>query len=114
MPQKKNLQSTYRRMIFLLVLIGNLVLDWVILAVYHFCSLGWVWFGTKWSLFTPANAACYAVFVRSRSKEAHAVWTEAQKLVSDGLEDRSLSILEDHLCSNYPEHVVRLISSLII
>ncbi|XP_071935327.1 uncharacterized protein [Coffea arabica] len=47
----------------------------------------------------------HALFVGSRSKEAHAVWTEAQKLVSDGLEDRSLSTLEDHLCSNYPEHV---------
>lgn len=46
-----------------------------------------------------------ALFVGSKSKEVDAVWTEAQKLVSDGLEDSSLSILEDLLFSNYPEHV---------
>ncbi|KAL3515020.1 hypothetical protein ACH5RR_021922 [Cinchona calisaya] len=47
----------------------------------------------------------HALFVGSRSKEVHAVWQEAQKLISDGLEDRLLSILEGLLLSNYPEHV---------
>lgn len=30
----------------------------------------------------------------------------AQKLISDGLEDRLLSILEEHLSANYPEQLV--------
>ncbi|CAK9138327.1 unnamed protein product [Ilex paraguariensis] len=46
----------------------------------------------------------YALYVGVGSK-GHAMSEEVQKLISDGLESRLLSVLEDLLSSSYPEHM---------
>lgn len=49
----------------------------------------------------------YAVYVASRLK-GHAIRDEAQKLMSDGLESKLFSTLEELLSRNYPEQMVCL------
>lgn len=57
--------------------------------------------------FLPANAGTFdAVYIEDGSKEGQALKEEAQKLISDGLESRLLSVLQDLLSSSYPEHMV--------
>ncbi|CAI9104717.1 OLC1v1003448C1 [Oldenlandia corymbosa var. corymbosa] len=46
-----------------------------------------------------------ALLVGSGSNEVHAMWEGAQKLISDGLEVRLLSVLEGLLVSDYPEQL---------
>ncbi|KAK4437676.1 hypothetical protein Salat_0101600 [Sesamum alatum] len=47
----------------------------------------------------------HALYFGSQSEEGSAVLEEAQKLISDGLECKLLSIFQDLLSSNYPEQM---------
>ena len=52
-----------------------------------------------------------AVYVGTDSKEGQIIREEALKLISDGLERKSISVLEDLLSSSHPEQMVCLMST---
>lgn len=52
-----------------------------------------------------------AVYVGTGSKEGQIIREEVLKLISDGLERKSISLLEDLLSSSHPEQMVCLMST---
>ncbi|CAB4320841.1 unnamed protein product [Prunus armeniaca] len=50
-------------------------------------------------------AHAFTVSIGSVSGEGNAMEEEALKLISDGLERKLLSVLQDHLSSNHPEQM---------
>jgi nuclear pore complex protein Nup188 len=52
-----------------------------------------------------------AVYVGTGSKEGQIMREEALKLISDGLERKLISVMEDLLSSSYPEQMVCLMST---
>jgi nuclear pore complex protein Nup188 len=52
-----------------------------------------------------------AVYVGTGSKEGQIMREEALKLISDGLERKLISLMEDLLSSSYPEQMVCLMST---
>lgn len=75
--------------------------DNILLVLFYGTSSALISFFFCFSIFNVG----FAVYVKSRF-EGHAMGEVTQKLISDGLEDRLLSILEEHLSANYPEHLV--------
>lgn len=53
-----------------------------------------------------------AVYIATRSQDAFIV-DEAQKLISDGLDRKFFSVLQENLHSNFPENMVNYVLYLV-
>lgn len=55
---------------------------------------------------SPNDSNSGVVYFGTKPKEGSGIVDEAHKLISDGLETKMLSVLEDNLSLNFPEPMV--------